>query len=584
MKKLIVCLFVSIFVACALFTGPISAWAEEAEATQEAKVAVPYEDDSTPRENNKYGMHIAVPDDQDIERVAKLVNSSGGDWGYITMVIHEDDRDIGKWQQIFDKLRDYHLIPIIRIATKAEGSNWRRPTKEDAGQWAEFLNSLNWVVKDRYVTLFNEPNHGQEWGGAVDPVGYAQVIEVFAQALHDTHEDFFVMPAGFDASAPSAPPRHQDEAAFVRTMVQEIGVEDFNRLFDGWASHSYPNPGFSASVNKRGRESITTYDWELSLLQSMGVKELPVFIKETGWNGDVLSREQIAENFRIAYEEVWIPDDRVVAVTPFILNYQGEPFLKFSWVKEGNSEFQPEYFSTLKLDKPKGDPDILNYGLYTGEFPQNLVEDSEYVISLSIKNLGQAIWDEKRGYYVVLEDIPEDHYEATKLQDVRPNEESTITVKLRTDKPTTQADTEVAIYKNARKVLGIDTWEYQVEPLPRMVVQVPQVLPFYGVEDYQIRVYDMRGELRYDLPAVQGEDGTVTVERVRNVSYDRQYRVELRKPYYLGSQKEVTFSKQGNDLLVFPLLPVDFSNDGRLSLLDLQLGLKQLKFLGFFMQ
>jgi len=122
--------------------------------------------------NNKFGMSLLQPTQNDIEKTANLVNSQGGDWGYVTLVIQEDDRDRGKWQGLFDELRRHHLIPIVRIATKPEGENWRRPKPEEAGGWAQFLDSLNWVVKERYVVLFNEPNHAWEWGGEVNPEDY----------------------------------------------------------------------------------------------------------------------------------------------------------------------------------------------------------------------------------------------------------------------------------------------------------------------------------------------------------------------------------------------------------------------------
>src|SRR4030042_1329311 len=62
--------------------------------------------------NNKYGIHII--DENDLENAAALVNSSGGDWGYVTLVITEQDRSSDKWTGIFDTMKNYHLIPLIR--------------------------------------------------------------------------------------------------------------------------------------------------------------------------------------------------------------------------------------------------------------------------------------------------------------------------------------------------------------------------------------------------------------------------------------------------------------------------------------
>ena len=278
---------------------------------------------------NKFGIHLAQPQDEDIDRAADLVNGTGGRWGYITLVIHEDDKSRDKWQPIFDKLRDRGLVPIIRIATSPEGENWKRPNEEDADEWVAFLNSLHWVVKNRYIILFNEPNHASEWGGEVDPKSFAQVNETFARKLKKADGDFFVMMGGMDASAPQSKPLYMDEKVFIQEVVGEIGVDDFNELFDGLSSHSYPNPNFAGSPNSSGRGTVKTYEWELSLLSSLGIKSLPVFITETGWNGDVLSRTQIAEKFQYAFQNIWIPDDRVIAVTPLCSIIRASHFSSF---------------------------------------------------------------------------------------------------------------------------------------------------------------------------------------------------------------------------------------------------------------
>ncbi|KKP86499.1 MAG: hypothetical protein UR89_C0021G0001, partial [Candidatus Roizmanbacteria bacterium GW2011_GWA2_35_8] len=208
--------------------------------------------------NNIYGIHLAQPQLEALKEASDLVNSNGGKWGYVTLVIQENDRDVSKWQSVFDSLRELHLIPITRIATSAEGENWRRPEKKDADQWINFLDSLNWVVKNRYIVLFNEPNHGSEWGGEVDEKSFAEVTLEFAKKLKEKNSDYFIMMAGFDASAPSWVPGMEDEETFLRRISNfqfPISKQTSNNqqptsktifdYIDGWVSHSYPNPGFS---------------------------------------------------------------------------------------------------------------------------------------------------------------------------------------------------------------------------------------------------------------------------------------------------------------------------------------------------
>ena len=110
--------------------------------------------------NNKYGIHIV--DTKDLEDAAKLVNSGGGDWGYVTVVIRADERNNQMWQQVFDKMRELHLIPLVRIASIQTNSHWEKLDIEDIQNWVDFLNSLNWVVENRYLIVGNEPNHAKE--------------------------------------------------------------------------------------------------------------------------------------------------------------------------------------------------------------------------------------------------------------------------------------------------------------------------------------------------------------------------------------------------------------------------------------
>ncbi len=265
--------------------------------------------------NNKFGIHFAQPHLPDLKKAAEMLNASGGDWGYVTLVIQEDDRSKQKWQEIFDLLREYHLIPIIRIATRPEGSKWRRPAKEDAQSWADFLDSLHWVVKNRYVILFNEPNHASEWGGTVDAYDFAETTKEFAEKLKAKNSDFFVMLGAVDASAPHNPPYYEDEYYFLEKVISNITIEQFNNLFSGLASHSYPNPAFSGTPWNTGRGTIQGYDWELELLGRLGVsKKLPVFITETGWMiGKGLNEQTVASYYKIAFEEIW-NDENIIAM------------------------------------------------------------------------------------------------------------------------------------------------------------------------------------------------------------------------------------------------------------------------------
>lgn len=353
--------------------------------------------------NNIYGVHIL--EESDLEDAAKLVNSGGGDWGYVTLVIREDERDIGRWQRIFDKMRRLHLIPIIRVATRQLENRWEKPSFGEIDGWVSFLNSLNWVVKNRYVVIGNEPNHSKEWGGEINPEEYARYLYEFSKKLKEASLDFFVMPAGFDASAPSDK-KTMREDEFLRRMIDESPYV-FN-FIDGWASHSYPNPSFSGSEDKTGRGGVRTFDWELSFLKSLGIeKEFPVFITETGWVHDLEGKNsrskpsslvdqyndpnKISEKLIKAFNSAW-QDPRIVAVTPFVLNYQEPPFDVFSWKKK-NGDFYEFYYDIQKLPKIKGSPkQNIRADIISLLFPPIIPKNKKFVGFAYVQNRGQNIW------------------------------------------------------------------------------------------------------------------------------------------------------------------------------------------------
>lgn len=336
--------------------------------------------------NNRFGIHIFS--ENDLEDAAELVNSSGGDWGYVTFVITEAERNHVRWQEVFNRMRRLHLIPIVRIATKSVGGIWETPKYEEINNWLAFLNGLNWVTQNRYLVIGNEPNHAKEWGGTVNPKEYVTYLRTFSQKAKDANENFFILPAGLDASAPNSRDT-REESNFIRQMLS--AEPDLFNFVDGWNSHSYPNPGFAGSEYARGKGTVATYAWELSYLKSLGVnKELPVFITETGW---VHGAQNLERRFTYAFENVW-GDKRIVAVTPFILNYNVPPFDVFSW-KDTNGNFLPVYNAVVTLPKEKGTP----RQIIKGDIIFNFLEPigiAGYPIKglIYARNTGQNIWDE----------------------------------------------------------------------------------------------------------------------------------------------------------------------------------------------
>lgn len=364
--------------------------------------------------NNIYGIHIL--NEGELKDAAALVNSSGGDWGYVTLVIQKGERDTDRWQRAFDEARRLHLIPIIRVATRQQDSGWERPNVDEIDGWVSFLNSLNWVSNNRYVVIGNEPNHAKEWGGEINPGEYAHYLRLFSEKLKANSKDFFVLPSGFDFSAKNT----KDTMDATLFLKQSLGTE--NQLFnyiDGWTSHSYPNPAFSGSEYAIGRGTISSFEWELDFLKTLGLaKDLPVFITETGWahdgGGNLDGKTNISEigsKLSYAFTNVW-NNPKVVAVTPFILNYQSPPFDIFSW-KRSDGTFYDFYSQIVDLVKTKGQPEKIVSAYILASFRPFIVRSgSEFYIALIVRNIGQSILNEET--FLSLDDI-DGNLETTQL-------------------------------------------------------------------------------------------------------------------------------------------------------------------------
>ncbi|HEX6977418.1 MAG TPA: hypothetical protein VF185_03625 [Patescibacteria group bacterium] len=345
--------------------------------------------------NNKFGIHVV--DAGDLENVAKLTNSNGGDWGYVTLVIQKGERDTRRWQRVFDEMRRLHLIPIVRVATAPNGDVWEKPNPDEIDGWVSFFNSLNWVIKNRYITVGNEPNHAKEWGGQINPSEYATYLKTFSGKLKSASGDYFILPAGLDASAGNTRDS-MDESTYLARMISSE-PDLFNNI-DGWASHSYPNPNFSGSPDGVGKGSVRSYLWEEDYLKTLGVtKNLPVFITETGWTHDASGRlpgntssNDLGAKYEEAYKYAW-NSPNVVAVTPFVFSYQDNLFDMFSW-KKRDGNFYNFYYSVQNLTKVAGKPVQVNEGeILSGITPQIGNTDNDFYSLLFVKNNGQAIWD-----------------------------------------------------------------------------------------------------------------------------------------------------------------------------------------------
>ncbi len=303
------------------------------------------------RENNRFGVHILDPGE--LEKAAQLVNSNGGDWGYITIPIRANDKDLKKWQSFMDDARRYHLIPIVRIASTPLGDIWQKPVPDDIIDFSNFLNDLSWPTKARYVAVFNEPNRHNEWGGKVNPEEYGYLLEFAIDRFKSLNSDFVILPGALDASVPDSKTSMSEYRFLSRLFAKNPTLASKITAIN---SHSYPNPAYSGSPSETHAKSIRSFVHEANFFRRYIARRLEIFITETGWQDQSIPQNTIGNFYKDAFTKAW-SDDRIQAVTPFLLHAASGDFKQFSLTyPDGN--FTASAKAIMGLNKAKGDPEL----------------------------------------------------------------------------------------------------------------------------------------------------------------------------------------------------------------------------------
>jgi hypothetical protein len=275
------------------------------------------------------GMHVLQPNELLEAKELLTVKPDAVDWHYVTIPLSLNDlHKKAEWQSFFNLAKEQRVIPIVRLATRFENGSWKIPTRSDVLALSNFLGDLEWPTEQRFVIVFNEVNHAPEWGGTIDPKGYAEILSFTANWLHTEEKNYAVLPAAMDLAAPNGPKTR--EAFSYLDGMRAADPEVFVQV-DFWNSHSYPNPGFSSAPTRVAQNSLRGFMFELDYLKKHTGRDMRVFITETGWADLPITRRKLADYYTYALEHVW-SDPRVIGVTPFVLKGDPGPFAEFGFL------------------------------------------------------------------------------------------------------------------------------------------------------------------------------------------------------------------------------------------------------------
>jgi hypothetical protein len=272
------------------------------------------------------GMHILHPGE--IDDVRRVYADEA--WRFVTIPLTLDDLSKrSEWQKFFDQAAMLRLIPIVRLNTRYDPllDAWVIPSRKDIIDLARFLSSLNWHQDEKFIIVFNEVNHAKEWGGKIDPLLYTSILRFTSDWFRSEERNYKILPAAMDLAAPNGA-ETREAFTYLNSMLQ-FDSEIFDKI-DYWNSHSYPNPDFAASPKRTGQNSLRGFLHELTWLKNKTGRDFEVMITETGWASSYLTNYQLSEYYLYALNNIW-NDERVKAVTPFIMRGSPGPFASFSF-------------------------------------------------------------------------------------------------------------------------------------------------------------------------------------------------------------------------------------------------------------
>lgn len=302
-------------------------------------------------EPSKLGIHILNLEEVEAAKQAvSLPTKEQETWNYVTIPFLLSDLNRREdWQQFFDNCRELKIIPLVRLTTEfdSEVGAWKVPSKRNVYDQINFLSSLNWPTNEKNIIVFNEVNHAKEWGGKIDPESYAKILRFTADWAHTENKNYKILPAGMDLAASNG---YQTREAFNYLNQMQKVDENIFEVVDIWNSHSYPNPGFSSSPTRFAQNSLRGYQHELEYLKQRTGRDFKVMITETGWEDSPRLSNWLSSYYIYAMQHIW-SDDKVLAVTPFVLRGAPGPFEGFSFLNNQDEPTNQYYAMQTALEK-----------------------------------------------------------------------------------------------------------------------------------------------------------------------------------------------------------------------------------------
>lgn len=288
-----------ILVLAIVFTGwatyRLQPWSASASSGAIRQSAIPFAD------VNPIGVNTFLANEVEVwkrERTMEMVAELGAGW--IRQGFHWNEIEPQKgehwdaryqqdaWAK-FDNIVDLAEQHGVRIIARLDQTpEWARPPgtdphhpptdHNDFGDFVfEFVSRYEGRIS--FIQIWNEPNLAQEWGGSIDPAGYASLLEIAATRAREANPDIVILSAPMAMTTENSP-RAVDEFSYWQALYDL----DIGQWFDIMSAnvyglsdpyHAEPDPGV---LNTR----------RVELLRDLAVRnndaDKAIWFNEYGWN------------------------------------------------------------------------------------------------------------------------------------------------------------------------------------------------------------------------------------------------------------------------------------------------------------
>ncbi|MBI2134047.1 hypothetical protein HYU11_05175 [Candidatus Woesearchaeota archaeon] len=299
----------------------------------------------------KFGVHMMLQEFSTSEFGKQLdkVKELTGECAFVKNLVADVGYkpDVQKWSLFLAESGKRKLIPVLRLQGRKAGLVWEKPDSSNnyasvASKYVEFIKSVESEskVKVSYVEIWNEPNLAEEWGGTANPGEYASFLLAVSKSireydLKDGKKDINIMNGGLALTGQTSNGNYQTQA-FISGMFEK--APELKDYIDVWSVHPYP------PEERKYKDQIPLPSFS---------SPIPVMISETSWQRcsdsscSSITNKLSPEQFVSIYRDVWMPDQNIIGITPFVFTSQDLRWSKFNLVNAGTLQGN-EYYNALK--------------------------------------------------------------------------------------------------------------------------------------------------------------------------------------------------------------------------------------------